>query len=274
MSHLPSRIPVHQAAGLFRDRLKSGETVCGCFLSLGSAVTAELMGMAGYDWALIDLEHGAGGEADVLAQTLGLAASGCAAIVRVESNARQRVHRVLDFGAHGVMFPRIDTPEEARAAVASMQYAPSGVRGVAFSNRACTYGTEFRGYMAAAGTLLTIVQIESPEAVRNAEEIAAIDGVDVLFVGPTDLSHSMGMLNDFERPEFQAAVDKVAAAAARHGKWSGILLPAPTTLAAYRDKGYRFIASGSDAVLLNSAARNVVSILNTARIAPTGSRPD
>ena len=96
-------------AALFRERLARGEAVLGCFLSLGSAQTAELMAAAGYDWALIDLEHGAGDEGDALAQMQALATRRCITIVRVESAARQRVHRVLDFGAHGIMFPRIDT---------------------------------------------------------------------------------------------------------------------------------------------------------------------
>src|SRR3954447_2375536 len=113
-------LPVQQAAVDFRRRMEAGETVIGCFLSMGSPLASELMGNAGYDWALIDLEHGAGDERDSLGQMQALAAAGCTSIVRVESNARQRVNRVLDFGAQGVMFPRIDTAEDARAAVAAM----------------------------------------------------------------------------------------------------------------------------------------------------------
>jgi len=244
-------------AAQLRTRLRAGETLLGCFLSLGSALTAELMGAAGYDWALIDLEHGAGDEKDSLAQMQALSASGCAAIVRVESTARQRVNRVLDFGAHGVMFPRIDTAEEARAAVAAMRYAPAGVRGVAFANRACGYGSNFMPYLDASTSLLTVVQIESPEAVAHAPGIAACDGVDVLFIGPSDLSHSMGMLGNFTHPEFQDAIRRTAEAAAAYGKSCGILLPAPADLMQYQSAGYRFIASGSDAVLLNNAARTL-----------------
>lgn len=249
-----------------KHRLQNGETLLGCFLSLGSPLTAEIMGFAGYDWALIDLEHGAGGEADALPQLQALAGTSAAGIVRVESHARQRAHRVLDFGAHGVMFPRIDTPEEAAAAVAAMRYPPAGVRGVAFSNRAALYGSEFRSYMQrTAGELLTVIQIESALAVENAEAIAALDGVDVLFIGPTDLSHSLGMLGEFERPEFQQAIDRVAAAARRHKKTLGILLPSPQDFNRYHALGFRFIASGSDAVLLNNAARSLVSTLQQFR---------
>jgi 4-hydroxy-2-oxoheptanedioate aldolase len=251
-----SKAPAPQdAAALFREQLASGEAVLGCFLSLGSPATAELMANAGYDWALIDLEHGAGDEGDALPQIQALAAGGSIAIVRVESTARQRVHRVLDFGAHGIMFPRIDSAEEAKTAVAAMRYPPAGV---AFSNRAGGYGSNFRPYMAGSAALVTIVQIESPAAVENVDAIAAVDGVDVLFVGPSDLSHSMGMLGNFEHPDFVAAIQRTAAAASSHGKHCGILLPTPKDFKKYYDFGYRFIASGSDAVLLNSAARSLV----------------
>lgn len=246
-------------AGRLRSRLDAGEALLGCFLSLGSPLTAEIMGAAGYDWALIDLEHGAGGEPEALSQMQALAGTGCAALVRVEGTERQRTNRVLDFGAHGVMFPRVDTPEEAQAAVAAMRYPAGGIRGVAFSNRACAYGSNLRPYMQDCANLLTVVQIESPTAVQNANAIAATDGVDVLFVGPSDLSYSMGMLGQFDNPDFVAAIDRTAKAAAAHGKQCGILLPSPADFGRYHEKGYRFIASGSDAVLLNNAARNLVS---------------
>src|SRR5918993_5641884 len=134
-------------AGRLKARLQGGEALLGCFLSLGSSLTAEIMGAAGYDWGLIDLEHGAGGEPEALLQMQALQGSGCAAFVRVEGTERQRSHRVLDFGAHGIMFPRVDTPEQAEQAVAAMRYPLGGVRGLAFSNRACMYGSNLRPYM-------------------------------------------------------------------------------------------------------------------------------
>jgi len=249
-------------AAELKRRLAGGETVLGCFLSLGSALTTELMGQAGYDWALIDLEHGAGDERDALAQIQALAGTSAAAIVRVESNARQRAHRVLDMGAHGVMFPRIDSAEDARAAAAAMRYPPLGVRGVAFSNRVCEYGSNFRPYLeASAEALLTIVQIETRAAVEQVDAIAQTPGVDVLFIGPSDLSHSYGILGQFEHPDFVSAIRSTADPAQRHGKALGILLPKPDDLAHYVSLGFRFIASGSDAVLLNNAARGLVKSL-------------
>jgi 4-hydroxy-2-oxoheptanedioate aldolase len=257
--------PAQETAARLRHRLTSGETVFGCFLSLGSAVTAEIMGAAGFDFALIDLEHGSGGERDAFAQMQALAASNCAALVRVESTQRQRVHRVLDSGAHGIMFPRIDSAAEAEAAVASMRYPPAGVRGVASSNRACSYGANFRPYLEGSSNLLTIVQIESLAALEQADQIAAADGVDVLFVGPFDLSFAMGILGEFDNPRFVAAVKATGEAALRHGKHAGILLPAGQTVAQYHSAGYRFIVSASDAMLLGQSARSLVQSLHTQR---------
>jgi 4-hydroxy-2-oxoheptanedioate aldolase len=248
-----------------KERVLAGETLFGCFLSLGSAIITEIMGNAGYDWALIDLEHGAGGEREALAQLQALEATPAAAIVRVESNARQRSHRVLDLGAGGIMFPRVNCADEAREAVAAMRYPPDGVRGVAFSNRACSFGSNFRSYMeASAAMLLSVVQVETPQAVANVDTIAAVPGVDVLFVGPSDLSHSLGILGQFDHPEFRAAIRQTAAAARRCGKVTGILLPKPEDFALYRELGFTFIASGSDGVLLNNAARALVTKLRSA----------
>jgi 4-hydroxy-2-oxoheptanedioate aldolase len=250
---------VQQRASALKRRLADDDTVLGCFLSLGSPLASELMGNAGYDWALVDLEHGAGGETEALHQMQALSGTPAAAIVRVESNVRQRAHRVLDMGAHGIMFPRIDTAEDARAAAAAMRYPPLGVRGVAFSNRACEYGSNFRPYLEeSAHALLTIVQIETRQAVENVDAIASEPGVDVLFIGPSDLSHSYGVLGEFNHPDFLQAIDRTVAAAKRYRKSLGILLPKPGDFAHYHELGFRFIASGSDAVLLNNTARALV----------------
>ena len=239
-----------------KARLNGGETLLGCFLALGDPLAAEIMGNAGYDWALIDLEHGAGDERLALLQMQALAATGAGSVVRVEGTARQRAHRVLDLGAEAIMFPRVDTAADAAAAAAAMAYPPAGVRGVAFSNRAAVFGSEFRDYMRATpDLLLTIVQIESPAAVANAADIAAEKGVDVLFVGPSDLSHSLGILSQFDHPDYVAAIDQISAAAKSKGKHLGVLLPNPDHFGFYHGRGFRFIAAGNDGVLLNNAAR-------------------
>ena len=246
---------VQDRALSLKQQFASGRTVVGCFLSLGNAITAEIMGAAGYDCAVIDLEHGSGDERAALDQIQALSATNCISLVRVESNARTRVHRMLDAGAHGVMFPRIESAEEARAAIAAMRYPPEGVRGVASSVRACAYGVNFRPYLAGSANLLSIIQVESEAAVECADEIARVPGVDVLFLGPMDLSFGMGILGEFDHPRFVAAVERTSAAAAAHGKAAGILLPAGKTVADYHALGYRFILSGTDAIMLQQSAR-------------------
>lgn len=247
-----------------RERVQRGDTLLGCFLSLGSPLTAEICGLAGFDWTLIDLEHGAGSEREALSQMQALAPTGAAAVVRVESTARQRAHRMLDLGAHGIMFPRVNTAEDARAAVAAMRYPPAGVRGVAFANRACGFGAH-REYLATANhSLVTVVQIETAESVANVDEIAAVDGADVLFIGPSDLTQSLGIFGQFDDPCFVDAVARTAAAGARHGKATGILLPKPDDFARYYDQGFRFIAAGNDGVMVANSARGLVSTLRAA----------
>ena len=129
-----------------KNRIRQGETLLGCWLNLGSSLTTELVGRAGFDWVLIDLEHGPGSEKDILYQLQALEHTPAAAVVRVESCERQRSHRVLDLGAEGVMFPRIKTVEEARLAARAMRYQPAGLRGVARMVRATGFGSDFQEY--------------------------------------------------------------------------------------------------------------------------------
>lgn len=236
--------------------LRSGTAAMGAFLSTGYPVNAEVVAQAGFDFVVIDLEHGMGSERDVLAQVYALAATPTAAVVRVESHERQRVHRVLDLGVDGIMFPRVETADEARACVAAMRYPPAGERGVATMVRASTYGGRFVDYRDHdTPKLLTILQIESAAGVENVEEIAAVPGADVLFVGPMDLSTSLGVFRQYDHPLFTAAVRKVVAAAEKHDRVLGILLGSPADLAKYHAQGFRCITCGTDIMFLRDAAQ-------------------
>jgi len=251
-----------------RQRVLGGETLLGCFLNLGSALTAEIIGKAGFDFVVIDLEHGAGSESDVMGQLQALAHTNTGAVVRVESHERQRAHRVLDAGAHGIMFPRVNSAEEARRAVAALRYPPEGVRGVAAINRACDFGPGFRSYLAAANSsLLGVVQIESAEALRNVDEIAAVEGADVLFIGPLDLTQSLGIIQQLDHRLFIEAMEKTAAAARKHNKALGILVPKAENFGRFFDFGCRFIACNSDGGLLGGGARELVGSLVSQRTA-------
>ncbi|QEC50440.1 2,4-dihydroxyhept-2-ene-1,7-dioic acid aldolase [Baekduia soli] len=242
------------ATGL-RERLRRGDVLAGTFLNLGSALAAEACGVAGLDWVLIDLEHGSGSEGDLLAQLHGARAGGVHAVVRVESAERPRAGRALDLGAEGIMVPRIDGVQEARAAVAHLHYAPHGDRGVATYNRACAFGTRPQAIAEAARHTVGIVQIETPAAVAAAGDIAALDGVDALFVGPGDLSHAMGAFGRVDAPEFQQALRTVVAAADAHGKAAGILVPGHEAVPGMLALGFTLIAVGSDSTLMVAGAR-------------------
>ena len=250
-----------------KKRLHDGETLLGCFLNLGSSLTAEIMGRAGFEFAVIDLEHGSGTEAEVLSHLQALQATDAGVIVRVESHERHRAHRVLDLGAEGIMFPRVDSAPEAEGAVAGLRYPPRGVRGVAAANRACEFGATYRDYMEAAEpTLLGVVQIESESALASVDSIAAVDGADVLFVGPMDLTQSLGILAQFDHPRYSEALETVSAAARRHGKSLGVLMARPEDFDRYHALGFRLIACGSDGTLLNASARRQMELLDAARI--------
>jgi 2-keto-3-deoxy-L-rhamnonate aldolase RhmA len=239
-----------------RERVRAGEPTIGVWLGYGSPLVAEHCGKAGFDWAVIDTEHGMGTEADVLGQLMALGGTAAAALVRVERSDRLRIGRMLDLGAEGLVVPRLETPDAVREAITWMRFPPAGIRGVALGSRGQGVGHDEVGLLNERP--LGIFQIESGLAVRNANEIAAIDGVDVLFVGPADLSHSLGVPGGFDEPVFDHALRAVGQAAASAGKQAGILLKSPDEIPRHRDLGYRFIGMGSDTGYLRAAAREAV----------------
>ncbi|MEB8336941.1 HpcH/HpaI aldolase family protein [Streptomyces endophyticus] len=238
--------------GRLRARLASGEDTLGTFVGAASPVTAEVCAAAGADWLLLDLEHGAGGEEQVRDAVPAAAAYGVPVVVRVESAARIRVGRVLDLGAAGIMLPRLDSADEVRESLRHLRYPPAGDRGVATYNRACRFGLD-AGALDREGEILGVVQIESARALAEVEEIAAIDGVDVLFVGPRDLSHDLGVPGDLTAPVYREALERVRKAAASHGKACGLLVSDGAAAAAQRAEGWTFLAIGSDSTLLAAA---------------------
>nr|WKN39007.1 aldolase/citrate lyase family protein [Tunicatimonas sp. TK19036] len=246
-----------------KKRIAAGETVNGCWLNLGSSVTAEIVGAAGFDWVLIDLEHGAGSEKDVLHQLQALEHTPAAPIIRVESSERQRFHRVLDMGAEGIMCPRVGNVEEAKKVVSALRYPPDGSRGVAKMVRATGFGQHFTEYhQNAKDDILGIVQIETLEVLDHLDAMAALDGVDVLFIGPADLSMALGHFGDFEHPQFKEALKATVSAAEKAGKATGILLFNPDDFSTYHEMGIRVIACGADATFVANGARQMAQRLN------------
>ena len=261
---LPNRPSGPLDNGRLRARLAEGEMTVGTFLGTASSISAEVCAAAGVDWLLLDLEHGAGGEEQVRATVPAAAAYGVPTVVRVESDARIRIGRVLDSGAAGVMFPRLDDAEQVRAAIRHLYYPPRGDRGVATYNRACRFGLDPGALDRANDEVLGIVQIESVRAVAAAEEIASIDGVDVLFVGPRDLTHDLGVPGQTTAQVFLDALAQVRAAAHQHGKSCGLLVSDGVAAAAKFADGWSFVTVGSDSTLLATAVTTQLARARTA----------
>jgi 2-dehydro-3-deoxyglucarate aldolase/4-hydroxy-2-oxoheptanedioate aldolase len=239
--------------GRLRARLAAGQATLGTFVGAASPISAEACAAAGVDWLVLDLEHGSGGEEQVRDVIPAAGAYGVPTVVRVESAARIRVGRVLDLGAAGVMLPRMDTAAEVAQAIRHLRYPPAGDRGVATYNRACRFGLDPDALARANAEVLGVVQVESASAVELVDQIAAIDGVDVLFVGPQDLSHNLGVPGDLKAPTYLVAVERVRAAAARHGKACGLLVRDGAAAAARQAEGWTFVAIGADTTLLAAA---------------------
>jgi 2-keto-3-deoxy-L-rhamnonate aldolase RhmA len=244
-----------------RARLAAGETLFGTFLGLGSSLAAEACAVAGFDWMLVDLEHGGGDERALLQQQLAAEARRVPMLARVESAERIRTGRLLDTGVAGIMFPRLESVEEVETAVRHLRYPPEGDRGVATYNRVYDFGLRPERLATANDGIVGVVQVESRRAVGVVAGIAAVPGVDVLFVGPRDLSTDLGCPGRFDHPDFVAALDQVLAAAKDAGIAAGILAGDAVQAAAYRDLGFRFVGVGSDASLLARAAADAVARL-------------
>ncbi|MCA9137515.1 MAG: hypothetical protein KDB00_12175 [Planctomycetales bacterium] len=239
------------------------ELLAGTFLNLGSMTAVEIAAGIGFDWLLIDLEHGSGSLADLRGMLVACASGQAAPIVRIRSVDSDTIKFVMDSGAAGIMFPYVSSAQEARHAVRCMKYPPMGCRGVAGVIRATEYGRNWKSYFRDANEKsLVIVQIETPEAVEAADEIAAVEGVDVLFVGPLDLSVNMGHPAEFDHPDVAAAFRKVVQACERHGKTAGILSK-NGLLQQHKDDGFRFIAFGSDSGAIISGLQDSLSQLRT-----------
>lgn len=246
-----------------RERVLQQEPVSGIWCGLASSVSAEMIGLCGYDWVLLDQEHSPSTGFSLLGQMQALGASQTAPIVRVPWLDRIYSKNALDLGAAGIMFPNIDTPGLAKEAVSHLRYPPHGIRGVGGSTRCSGYGFSFGTYFpTAADNLLCVVQIENGQAVENCEAIAAVDGVDVLFVGPMDLGAAVEMPERFNDVHFTALVRRVADAARNENKAAGILLADAALVPFVAEMGYTFVALGQDVSVL---AKGLKSNLQTLR---------
>jgi 2-dehydro-3-deoxyglucarate aldolase/4-hydroxy-2-oxoheptanedioate aldolase len=243
----------------FKDRLEKGEAFIGAFICLPCPESAEMFAELGYDWLILDTEHG---PYDALAAQRMLQAVGgrCPCVVRVPSNEDVWIKKALDIGAAGVLVPLVNTPEAAERVARACRYAPAGTRGMGGA-RAHRYGAGFGDYVARANReIAAIVQAEHIEAVENIESILRVPGVDAVFIGPYDLSASMGKPGQVDDPEVRAAIGKVRDAALAAGVRLGIYCSGADAARDYVRQGYTLIGMSTDLnYLLHSAGAALAS---------------
>ncbi|KJQ56065.1 HpcH/HpaI aldolase family protein [Microbacterium sp. SA39] len=240
----------------FRERLASSDRAfIGMWACSGSALVTEVAAGSGLDWLLIDMEHSANTLETVLLQLQVVAAYPIAPVVRVPSNDTVAIKQVLDLGAQNLIVPMVSSADEARSAVAATRYPPEGVRGVGSALARSARWNRVDRYLqeSAQHTSLT-VQIETTAGVDAAVEIATVDGVDAVFVGPSDLSASMGLLGQQTHPDVVAAVEQVFTAVRAAGKPVGVNAFDPAAADAYVAAGADFVAVGADVALLARAS--------------------
>jgi 4-hydroxy-2-oxoheptanedioate aldolase len=239
-------------APTFRDALASASRpIAGIWVCSGSPLVAEIVAGSGVDWVMIDMEHAPNGLESTLAQLHAVAPYPVTPMVRVPTGDPVVLKQVLDLGAQNVLVPMVNSAAQAEQVVAAVRYPPGGVRGVGSALSRSTRWNRVDDYLAQADRLVSlVVQVETAEAVEAAGEIAAVDGVDGVFVGPADLAASMGLLGQQSHPDVVAAVHRTFAAVIAAGKPVGVNAFDPVLAEAYLEAGASFVLVGADVALL------------------------
>jgi 2-dehydro-3-deoxyglucarate aldolase len=241
----------------FKNDLREGKRLIGCWASLANPITTEILGLAGFDWLLLDGEHSPNDINTFITQLMALKDSHSAPVVRPQWNDTVQIKRLLDSGFYNFLVPFVETAEEAARAVAATRYPPQGVRGVSLSMRANRFGT-VPDYLKVSNENITVaIQIESPTGVENIERICAVEGVDAIFIGPSDLAACFGHLGNPSHPEVQAAMKHVFDSAHAAGLPYGILAAAEADAQRYMDMGATLVAVGSDQGLFRAATQGL-----------------
>jgi len=240
---------------VLKERLRKGDNVLGCWSMLGNPAVVEILSLAGFDYLVLDQEHGLGDATSLASQLHAMSATPTVGVVRVPWNDHVYLKRVLDVGAEAVLIPSIDTAEEARAAVAACRYPPRGRRGTASSSvRASSYGMASDYVATCAGNLLIACQIESATAVGNIDAILAVEGIDLVFIGPFDLSATVGQMGNLKHPEVAALIERAENAIRAAGRPMGTVPHPGCTWQDMFDRGYQFVNAGSDISRLRDGA--------------------
>ena len=246
-----SALPVNS----FRKAVREGKPQIGCWCALGNPVSTEILGLAGFDWLLLDGEHALNDVLSFVPQLMALKDSRSAPVVRPAWNDAVLLKRLLDAGFFNFLMPYITSRQEAESAVAALRYAPQGTRGVSVSHRSNKWGTVKDYHAIVNDQICCIVQIEDRKGLEAIDDICAVDGVDAVFIGPSDLSAGMGHMLEPGHPEVQEAIRHIKARADAHGKAVGILAPQEADARRYLDMGITVTAVGSDNGLLRAASQ-------------------
>jgi 4-hydroxy-2-oxoheptanedioate aldolase len=238
----------------FKHVIAKGELQIGLWCSLCSPITAEIVSHSGFDWLLLDTEHSPNEVPDVLAQLQAIQAGTASAIVRPAWNDIVLIKRFLDIGAQTLLIPFVQTTEEARRAVEATRYPPGGIRGITGSGRASRYGRVKDYLKNASQELCLLVQVETRSALDRIEDIASVDGIDGVFIGPNDLAASFGHIGNWGHPEVLAALEDAVRRLKKIGKPAGILTPNEEEAKRFIAWGYTFVAVGADLGLLARGA--------------------
>jgi 4-hydroxy-2-oxoheptanedioate aldolase len=233
-----------------KRKLQAGQPCFGAWMLSTSADMAEILGYAGMDFLLLDHEHGQGSIDDAIGQLRAIKGGDCVGVLRVPANDHIYIKRALDAGVGGIMVPNVSTAEQARHVVESCKYAPAGIRGAFGGMRAMKYGFSPGYFETFFENTLVAVQVENAKAIDNIPEIAALEGIDVIFIGPRDLSATLGKLNQIDDPLVRSQIDRAADAILAAGKLLGSTAASGKVAKEMAARGYRFIIPGSDVGLL------------------------
>jgi len=242
----------------FKQRLLGGDPMTGVWLGLASPYVAELAATAGFDWLLLDGEHAPNDLASLLGQLQAIAPYASAPVVRPPQGDTVLIKQYLDIGVQNLLIPMVETAEQAAEVVAATRYPPEGVRGMgSVLARASRWG-QVEDYLDRAGEeICLILQLESPGALANLEAIAAVEGVDGLFIGPADLSAAMGHRGNPGHPEVRAAIDDAIGRICAAGKAAGIITLDEAEARGYLEAGCGFVGLGVDALVLAEGLRGL-----------------
>ena len=238
----------------FKHAIAAGQLQIGLWCSLCSNIAADIVRDCGFDWLLLDTEHSPNEIPDLLAQLQAVDGGQATPIVRPAWNDIVLIKRCLDIGAPALLVPYVQNPAEAKSAVAAVRYPPRGVRGVASASRASRYGRTTDYLKKADSEICLLVQVETRAALDELEAIAAVEGVDGVFIGPSDLSASLGHVGNPAHPDVQEALQGAVTRLKAVGKPAGILTGNEDEIRRYIGWGYTFVAVGSDVGLLARCA--------------------